>query len=143
MIAAKNCELCIFSLSELSQLGQLPAKPTVCLLIFSRPLLDGLMSALVQACVNIGAVAFMSYGDLANDIEDQVDWVLESQCSKGSAVLTTAHTDEDIEDVAYFFKHAAYVGAQAYRCIVITDVVDENGILLLSEVRKLFDKPEF
>jgi hypothetical protein len=133
----RSCELCILPFAERLVLHGLSVVPTVCLMILHDPFESFAMGELVKDCLNLGVICFSIYGRLADSIEDQVDFILESENLEFLNVTTTSHQNESIEDTAHFVVNAAHRATDHFRCLVLYDQRVEDCGLLLQEVKKL------
>ncbi|WP_144241642.1 hypothetical protein [Janthinobacterium agaricidamnosum] len=109
--------------------------PTVSLMALSYRLEDAVLAEVIKGCLSIGTLLFATYGEFADEMEDQIDLVLESESRL--EIITTSHQDDAIEDTANFLVSAAYRESDHFRCLVILDKRVANSGLLLKAVEKL------
>ncbi|PSJ56529.1 DUF7684 family protein [Kumtagia ephedrae] len=65
------------------------------------------MHSLIRRLLVSGCKYFLSWGEIANWVEDEVDAFVESD-QRYLDVLTTSHQEEPADDVASFFVHATF-----------------------------------
>ncbi len=133
----RSCELVVFQRSEMPDWAELAAMPTVCLIALSDYLDSAVQEEMVRGCLSVGAIFFATYGDLADDMEERIDFVLENGNEAWLNVTTTSHQNESAEDVAHFIVNAAYLDDAHFRCLIIFDRDVANSDILLREVNKL------
>lgn len=131
----RSCELCVFDSIERPDWTKLKPMPTVSLLALSGHLEDAVLADVIKNCLAAGTLLFATYGEFADEMEDQIDLVLESESRLD--IITTSHQDDAIEDTANFLVNAAYRESDHFRCLVIFDKRVPNSGLLLNEVEKL------
>lgn len=104
--------------------------PTVILLILQESIAEASLSPVVDKCVDIGAVAIAIAGSHANEVEDMVDYLVEERLGFDCDILTTAHSDQKLDEIIHYCQYSAYLGAHEGRYFVVFDplVISEAEI---------------
>lgn len=137
----RSCELCVFDSNERPDWTKLKLMPTVSLLAFSYYLEENALEEIIKGCMSAGALLFATYGEISDEIEDQIDIILENESRLD--ILTTSHQDDTIEDMANFLVNAAYRESGHFRCLVIIDKRVSYSSILLKDIEKLcMDLPD-
>ena len=130
----QSCEIKVVQRGDLSGLARLEVMPTICLLAFQTSANGLELDLLAKASLAIGTRQFAMYGPPADELEDEVDFILEQGPQSWLDVATTAHGEESPPDVANFLVHASYPDAGHFRCLVILDDQFPQGGALLREL---------
>lgn len=132
----KSCELCVLKYGDMPDWTQLEVMPTVCLIALPALLDDTEMAEIVRGCIAAGTLFFATHGNLAREMEDQIDWILSGN-EAWLGMPTTAHVNEAEKDLAHFLVHTAYCEQGHFRCLVMMDTHSNNTGILLGEIRDL------
>lgn len=130
----RSCEVKVVRRGDLSGIARLDVMPTICLLAFQTPAASPELDLLANASLAIGTIQFAMYGPHADELEDDVDFILEQGTQSLLSVATTSHGDESPRDVANFVMHAAYPDDVQFRCLVILDDQLPEADMLLMEL---------
>lgn len=130
----KACDFFLVNFSEMEDVEKLTPMPAICLLALSEPLDEKSLFNAVSYFLSFGAFWFMSYGEFAEKIEDSVDSAIEMR--ESFDVVTTAHTSDELEDVADFILNTASVGMTHFRCFLIFDNQEKNRVFCESLAKK-------
>lgn len=117
----QSCEIKVVRRADLLELARLDAMPTVCVLAFQIPAQGPELDLLVKASMAIGTSQFLMYGPYADELEDEIDFILEQGPQSWLNVATTSHGDDSPQEVANFVMHAARPAGDRFRCLVILD----------------------
>jgi len=123
-----RCDLRVFSDGALPDWMALGKARTICLM-GSRPQVEGL----VLDAVDAGTFAFVCCGELAEQVEDSIDEVLE-QSEDMFDVMTTAHTGETVDDVAFFIA-IALGGDEPFRVLAFLQSDDEQALAVCAVLK--------
>lgn len=130
----QSCEIKVVRRGDLSAIASLATMPTVCLLAFQTPAHGPELDLLVKTSLAIGASQFSMYGPYADELEDEIDFILEQGGESWLSVVTTSHREETPQDVASFVMYAAGPADDRFRCLVILDEQLPEADVLLREL---------
>lgn len=116
-----NIELIFFRLDEPIDWSIYSTKPTACLLIIGSAISDAQLASIVRGAANAGCTFFMSWGEMADELHNRIDEILEGGSDDWLRILTTSHIGETAEDVAAFLFTATLPGRPEVRYLVIGD----------------------
>jgi len=123
-----RCDLRVFSDGALPDWVALGRARTICLM-GSEPQVEGL----VLDAVDAGTFAFVCCGELANQIEDSIDEVLE-RSEDMFDIMTTAHTGEMVDDIAFFIA-VALGGDEPFRVLAFVHSDDEQALAVCAALK--------
>lgn len=132
----RSCEICVLKRDEQCDWEKFEVMPSICLLVQKEPIDSVALERMVKGSISIGAIWFMTYGESADYLEEQIDCVLEDGDTSWSNIPTTSHGDETVDDVAHFFVNSAYRGDAKFRCLMILDSCITGAPALEEEARR-------
>lgn len=123
-----SCELRIFPDGALPDWAALGAARTICLMDSTYQLEE-----LVLNAVDAGAFAFVCCGELADQVEDSIDEVLE-RSEHMFDIMTTAHNGETVDDIAFFIA-VALGGDEPFRVLAFVQSDDEHALAVCEALK--------
>lgn len=129
-----SCELTVIDPAGMKNRAKLDPMPTVNLLALSVHPGNDALAELIKACLAAGTVLFSTYGTLAEEMEDRIDRLLETESRLD--IATTSHRNDGVDGTANFPMHAAFPNTGRFRCMLIPDKNMPDGRLLLDALEK-------
>lgn len=123
-----SCELRMFLDGALPDWAALGTARTICLMDSTYQLEE-----LVLNAVDAGAFAFVCCGELAEQVEDSIDEVLE-QSEDMFDIMTTAHNGETADDIAFFIA-VALGGNEFFRVLAFVQSADEQALAVCAALK--------
>jgi len=123
-----SCELRMFSDGALPDWAALGKARTICLMGSAYP-----AEELVLSAVDAGAFAFVCCGELADQVEDSIDEVLE-RSEDMFDIMTTTHTGETVDDIAFFIA-VALGGDEPFRVLAFVQSDDEQALAVCAALK--------
>lgn len=96
-------------------------KTTACLLVIENDVSDALLTSIVVGAISVGCTFFLTWGPMANLLEERIDEILENGSDEWLKISTISLRKRPAEVVANFLFVAAFPNRTDVRYLVIGD----------------------
>lgn len=125
-ILMTDTDLIFFQLDQSIDWSIYMTKWTACLIVLDNDISDQLLTSIVVGAADVGCTWFLTWGAMADSLEDRIDEILENGTDDWLRIATISLTKKTAEEVANFLFVAALPNRVDARCLVIGDrTVDE------------------
>jgi hypothetical protein len=124
--------LTVYDIKDYESFGNQPKQLTVCLIALNYSSKLSALIGLVDGAIKIGCNFFITWGDAAQMLHDELDDIIEDRKGAYLQIVTMSQSDETANDVAWFLVNAAFPHESALRCCIVTDkaVTQMNQLII-------------
>ncbi len=116
-----DTDLIFFQLDQSIDWSIHMTKSTVCLIVLDNDISDQLLTSIVVGAMGIGCTWFLTWGAMADSLEDRIDEILENGSDDWLRIATISLTKKTAEEAANFLFVAALPNRVDARYLVIGD----------------------